>query len=78
METNRRIGCAWSAACHRHTRAAGELGVGDCGKTGAALVAASHEIDLVAFVKSVKKRKKAFAGYAKCPVDAMRDQSVHD
>jgi hypothetical protein len=41
-------------------------------------VAASHEIDLVAFVQCVKERKKAFAGYTKCPVDAMRDQSIHD
>jgi hypothetical protein len=41
-------------------------------------VAASHEIDLVAFVQSVKERKKAFAGYAKCPVDAVRDQGIYD
>ena len=75
MEAKRRVGCARSAACHHHARAAGELGVGDCGKTGASLVAASHEIDLAAFVESVKERKKAFAGYAKCPVDTMRDQS---
>jgi hypothetical protein len=65
-------------ACHHHTRAAGELGVGDRGKTGASLVAASRENDLVAFVQGVKERKKAFARYAECPVDAMRDQSIHD
>ena len=78
MQTKRRVGCARSAAYHHHAGAAGELGVGNCGKTGASLVAASHEIDLVAFVQCVKERKKAFAGYAKCPVDAMRDQSIHD
>jgi hypothetical protein len=78
METKRRVGCPRSAAYHHHSRAAGELGVSDCGKTGASLVAASHEINLVAFVQSVEERKKAFAGYAKCPVDAMCDQSIHD
>ena len=50
METKRRVGCAWSAAYHHHASAAGELGVGNCGKTRASLVAAGHEIDLVAFV----------------------------
>ena len=53
-------------------------GVGNCGKTRASLVAASHKIDLVAFVQSVEERKKAFAGYAKCAVDAVRDQSIYD
>ena len=76
MQTKRRVGCARTAACHHHARPAGELGVGNCGKTCASLVAASHEIDLIAFVQSVKERKKAFAGYAKCPVDAMRNQRI--
>ena len=78
MQAKRRVGYARSAACHHHARLAGELGVGNCGKTGAALVAASHEIDLIAFVQGVKKRKKAFAGYAKCPVNAVRDQRIYD
>jgi hypothetical protein len=78
MQAKRRVACARSAACHHHARPAGELGVGNCGKTRASLVAASHEIDLVAFVQSVKERKKTFAGHAKCSVDAVRDQSIYD
>ena len=77
METKRRVGCAWSAAHHHNASAAGELGVGNCGQTGASFVAARHEIDLVAFVQCVKECKEALAGYAKCPVDAMRDQGIH-
>ena len=40
------------------------------------LPANTREIDLVAFVQSVEERKKAFAGYAKGPVDAVRDMSL--
>jgi hypothetical protein len=78
METKRRVGCAGTAAYHHHARAADELGVGNCGKTRASLVTASHEINLVAFIQSVEERKKALAGYAKCPVDAVRDQTIYD
>jgi hypothetical protein len=63
---------------HHHARPAGELGVGNCGKARASLVATSHEIDLVALVQSVNERKKAHAGHAKCPVGTVRDQSIYD
>jgi hypothetical protein len=78
METKRRVASPRSAAYHHHARPTGELGVSNCGKTRASLVAASYEIDFVTFIQSVKERKEAFAGYAKGPVDAVRDQGIYD